>query len=253
MLISSTDLSHFYISTCASPFLATLTCSLPRLFQPHCDVQDSFLFPPCWCCVHDWNCREVDLAIACWLWFIASLGESQEVSVSWYIAAPSPALLWRSWSLALNPSYTYWVKMIKIVAPWYFSPLVWHALQLSAMSATVPDVRHTMWSTRNTFGFGTLSLSLPKRFISTDVSPFGRYPNSLTRECGTGESSYRVPKHWEEFKMFRCCPMMWKRANKASYTIEKVTCFVYLYQLCIQLPHVMSDDLDIFCLIVTCN
>ena len=24
--------------------------------------------------------------------------------------------------------------MIKIVAPWYFSPLVWHALQLSAMS-----------------------------------------------------------------------------------------------------------------------
>ena len=33
------------------------TCSLPRLCQPHCDVQDSFLFPPCWCCVHDWNCR----------------------------------------------------------------------------------------------------------------------------------------------------------------------------------------------------
>ena len=33
--------------------------------------------------------------------------------------------------------------MIKIVAPWYFSPLVRHALQLSAMSATIPDVRHT--------------------------------------------------------------------------------------------------------------
>ena len=36
--------------------------------------------------------------------------------------------------------------MIKIVAPWYFSPLVHvvrHALQLSAMSATIPDVRHT--------------------------------------------------------------------------------------------------------------
>ena len=177
------------------------TCSLPRLFQPHCDVQDSFLFPPCWCCVHDWNCSEVDLAFACWLWFMASLGESQEVSVSWYIAAPSPALHWRSWSLALNPSYAYWAKMIKIVAPWYFTPLVWHALQLSAMSATVPDVRHTMWSTRNTFGFGTLSLSLPKRFISTDVSPFSRYQNSSTRECCTGESSYRVPKHWEELNV----------------------------------------------------
>ena len=84
-------------------------------------------------------------------------------SVSWYIAAPSPALLWRSWSLALNSSYAYLAKMIKIVAPLYFSPLVRHALQLSAMSATVPDVHHTMWSTRNTFGFGTLSLSLPKR------------------------------------------------------------------------------------------
>ena len=33
--------------------------------------------------------------------------------------------------------------MIKIVAPWYFSPLVRHALQVSAMSATVPDIRHT--------------------------------------------------------------------------------------------------------------
>ena len=132
---------------------------------------------------------------------MASLGESQEVSVRWYIAAPSPALVWRSWSLALNPSYAYWAKMIKIVAPWYFSPLVWHALQLSAMSATVPDVRHTMWSTRNTFGFGTLSLSLPKRFISTDVFSFSRYPNSSTRECGTGESSYRVPKHWEELNV----------------------------------------------------
>ena len=32
--------------------------------------------------------------------------------------------------------------MIQIVAPWYFSPLVWHTLQLSAMSATAPDVRH---------------------------------------------------------------------------------------------------------------
>ena len=122
-------------------------------------------------------------------------------SVSWYIAAPSPALLWRSWSLALNPSYAYWAKMIKIVEPWYVSPLVWHALQLSAMSATVPDVRHTMWSTRNIFGFGTLSLSLPKRFISTDVSPISRYPNSSTRECGTAESSYRVPKHWEELNV----------------------------------------------------
>ena len=39
--------------------------------------------------------------------------------------------------------------MTKIVAPWYFSPLVKHALQLSAMSA----------------------------FISTDLSPFSRYPN----------------------------------------------------------------------------
>ena len=68
--------------------------------------------------------------------------------------------------------------MIKIIAPWYFSPLVWHALQLSAMSATVPDVLHTMCSTSNTFGFGTLSLSLPKRFISTDLSPSSRYPNS---------------------------------------------------------------------------
>ena len=29
------------------------TCSLPRLNQPHCYVQDSFRFPPCWCCVHD--------------------------------------------------------------------------------------------------------------------------------------------------------------------------------------------------------
>ena len=142
------------------------TCSLPRLFQPYCDVQDSFLFPPWWCFVHDWNCREVDLAGACWLWFMASLGGSQEVSVSWYIAAPSPAFRWRSRSLALNPSY--WAKMIKIVAPWYFSPLVWHALQLSAMSATVPYVCHTMWSTSNTFGFETVSLSFPKRFISTE-------------------------------------------------------------------------------------
>ena len=33
--------------------------------------------------------------------------------------------------------------MIKIVAPWYFSLLVWHALQLSAMAATVSNVRHT--------------------------------------------------------------------------------------------------------------
>ena len=33
--------------------------------------------------------------------------------------------------------------MIKKVAPWYVSPLVRHALQLPAMSATVPDVRHT--------------------------------------------------------------------------------------------------------------
>ena len=33
--------------------------------------------------------------------------------------------------------------MIKIVAPSYFSPLVRHALQLSAMFVTVPDVRHT--------------------------------------------------------------------------------------------------------------
>ena len=123
------------------------TCSLPRLFQPHCDVQDSFLFPPCWCCVHDWNCREVDSAGACWLWFIASRFRSQLI----YIAAPSPALLWHLWSLALNSSYAYRAKMTKIVAPWYFSPLVRHALQLSAMSA----------------------------FISTDLSPFSRYPNEM--------------------------------------------------------------------------
>ena len=115
------------------------TCSLPRLFQPHCDVQDSFLFPLCWCCVHDWNCREVDSAGAFWLWLIASRFRSQLI----YIAAPSPALLWHLWSLALNSSYAYRAKMIKIVAPWYFSPLVRHALQLSAMSATIPDVRHT--------------------------------------------------------------------------------------------------------------
>ena len=41
--------------------------------------------------------------------------------------------------------------MTKIVAPWYFSPLVRHALQLSAMSA----------------------------FFSTDLSPFSRYPNEM--------------------------------------------------------------------------
>ena len=41
--------------------------------------------------------------------------------------------------------------------------------------------------------------------------------------------------------------MIRKRANKASYTIEKVTWFACLYQLYIQLHHVISDDLDIFC------
>ena len=111
--------------------------------------------------------------------------------------------------------------MIKIVPPWYFSPLVWHALQLSAMSATDSDVRHTMWSTSNTIGFGTLLLSLPKSFISTDLSPLSRYLNSSTRECGThgtGDNSYlNTERSW----MFRCCPMMKKRANKASYTIKK--------------------------------
>ena len=211
-----------------------------------------------------------------------------------------------------------------------------------------------MWSTSNTFGFGTFSLSLAKRFISTDLSPFSGYPNEMnlalcpsvhiqaklgqenilrmvrwhcppdtgfeiqtlevwgrarytyrsrrsptilsftsgwgrnifvvfsnrrdretnnrtlawkaavltttlgpppsrftnssTKECCTGESSY-----WNTGRMFRCCAMMRKRAYKASYTIEKVTRFVCLYQLYIQLHHVMSDDLDIFCLIVTCN
>ena len=124
------------------------TCSLPRLFQPHCDVQDSFLFPPCWCCVHDWNCREVDSAGACW--FIASRFRSQLI----YIAAPSPALLWHLWSLALNSSYAYRAKMTKIVAPWYFSPLVRHALQLSAMAA----------------------------FTSTNLSPFSRYTALQTRD-----------------------------------------------------------------------
>ena len=65
-----------------------------------------------------------------------------------------------------------------------------------------------------------------------------------------GESSYwNTERSW----MFPCCPMMRKRANKASHTIEKVTRFVCLYQLYIQLHHLMSDDLDIFCLIVTCN
>ena len=58
-----------------------------------------------------------------------------------------------------------------------------------------------------------------------------RYPNSSTRECGTGESLYWNWRSW----MFRCCPMMRKRANKASYKIKKVTRFVCLYQLYIQL------------------
>ena len=215
-----------------------------------------------------------------------------------------------------------------------------------------------MWSTSNTFGFGTFSLSLAKRFISTDLSPFSRYPNELnlalcpsvhiqaklgqenlprmvrwvrwhcppdtgfeiqtlevwgrarylsvtevphntefhkwmrkkhfccffkpprpgneqpnTSVKGSGASHYPraaaqqiykfidqrmlyrgklVLKHWRSW-MFRCCAMMRKRAYTASYTIEKVTRFVCLYQLYIQLHHVMSDDLDIFCLIVTCN
>ena len=73
------------------------TCSLPRLFQPHCDVQDSFLFPPCWCCVHDWNCREVDSAGACWLWFIASRFRSQLI----YIATPSQLFTDTFWHLIL--------------------------------------------------------------------------------------------------------------------------------------------------------
>ena len=36
-----------------------------------------------------------------------------------------------------------------------------------------------MWSTSNTFGFGTFPLSHAKRFISTDLSPFSRYPNEM--------------------------------------------------------------------------
>ena len=36
-----------------------------------------------------------------------------------------------------------------------------------------------MWSTSNTFGFGIFSLSLAKRFISTDLSPFSRYTNEM--------------------------------------------------------------------------
>ena len=80
--------------------------------------------------------------------------------------------------------------------------------------------------------------------------PPSRFTNSSTKECCTGESSYwNTGRSW----MFRCCPLMRKRAYKASYTIKKVTRFVYMYQLYIQLHHVMSDDLDIFCLIVTSN
>ena len=71
----------------------------------------TFLFPPCWCCVHAWNCREVDSAGACWLWLMASRFRSQLI----YIAAPSPALLWHLWSLALNSSYAYREKMIKML------------------------------------------------------------------------------------------------------------------------------------------
>ena len=45
---------------------------------------------------------------------------------------------------------------------------------------------------------------------------------------GTGESSYwNTGRSW----MFRCCPIMRKRAYKASYTIKKVTRFVCMYQL----------------------
>ena len=66
---------------------------------------------------------------------------------------------------------------------------------------------------------------------------------------------YRESSYWNtgRSRMFRCCPMMRKRAYRASYTIKKITRFVCMYQLYIQLHHVMSDDLDIFCLIVTCN
>ena len=277
-----------------------------------------------------------------------------------YIAAP--ALLWHLWSLALYSSYAYRAKMIKIVAPWYFSPLVTHAFQVSAMSATIPDVRHTCnqqsaWcdqrathlvleqfryhlpnaSSVQTFhpladiqmkwiglyatsvhiqaklgqenllrmvrwhcppdtGFEIQTLEVWGRTRDLSVTevphntefhkwmgkkhfcffsnrrdretdnrtlawkaavltttlepPPSRFTNSSTKECCTGESSYwNTGRSW----MFRCCPMMRKRAYKASYTIKKVTRFVYMYQLYIQLHHVMSDDLDIFCLIVTCN
>ena len=57
----------FYSQRNDSMVLIPSTDLSPRLFQPHCDVQDNFLFPPCWCCVHDWNCREVDAAGTCWL------------------------------------------------------------------------------------------------------------------------------------------------------------------------------------------
>ena len=39
--------------------------------------------------------------VGCCLWHRDL--EVEKTSVSWYIAAPSPALLWHSWSLTLNP------------------------------------------------------------------------------------------------------------------------------------------------------
>ena len=103
VLISSTDLSHFPIRTCASPFPENFIMLLTNVISASLRCTRQFSLPTM-------------LMLCPWLklqrsWFswhllagvMASRGGSGEVSVSWYIAAPSPALLWRLWSLALNP------------------------------------------------------------------------------------------------------------------------------------------------------
>ena len=197
-----------------------------------------------------------------------------------------------------------------------------HALQLSAMSATVPDVRHTcvQRATHSVSGqfryhfpnvsWGEMSeITLPSRHRIRNLNPGGlrpstlplahrgspqywvsqvdgernifvsfktprpgneprtlawkaavltttpgpppsRYPNSSTRECCTGVEF--VLKHWEELNV-SLLPNDEKTCKQSLIHNWKVTSFVCLYQQYIQLHYVMSDDLDIFCLIVTCN
>ena len=84
-----------------------------------------------------------------------------------------------------------------------------------------------------------------KRTLNSSMKGSGanHYPRAPTHQIHRPENVVQGEVRTETLRGVGCFA--------ASYTIEKVTSFVCLYQLYIQLHHVLSDDLDIFCLIVT--